>query len=203
MDNVEDAPGKSTVNVSRVDEREVTEEEHASHGHVKVNGHNGIDAVSESSDGRSGVDGGESDTPSKHPDSAGENVQIYTSGNHETEEGSDVEDEDDEEDVEEEGDDEDYEPALKYELLGGATETLLEKDSASALAVSPKYLVRCFSYEFMADFNNLCLGHGYTQRHRTCRRLLWRACEVVSPPFCFCHRYVLRHCSRIHRYSFS
>lgn len=66
-------------------------------------------------------------------------------GNHaESEAGS--ESGEDESAEEEEEDDEDYEPALKYELLGGTTDTLLEKDSASALAVSPKYLVSCTLY---------------------------------------------------------
>jgi hypothetical protein len=48
------------------------------------------------------------------------------------------------EDEEEEGDeDEDEdEPALKYERFGGAFQDLLKKDSASALAVSNKFLVK-------------------------------------------------------------
>ena len=39
-------------------------------------------------------------------------------------------------------DDEDVEPTLKYERFGGAFQDLLKKDSASALVVSNKYLVR-------------------------------------------------------------
>ena len=46
------------------------------------------------------------------------------------------------EEEEEEEDADDDEPALKYDLLGGSTPILLEKDSASTLAVSTKYLVR-------------------------------------------------------------
>jgi len=59
-------------------------------------------------------------------------------------EGEGDEDEDGEEDEEGEDDeeDEDEEPALKYERLGGAFQDLLKKDSASALAVSNKFLVR-------------------------------------------------------------
>ncbi|KAI9513211.1 hypothetical protein F5148DRAFT_972283 [Russula earlei] len=45
-----------------------------------------------------------------------------------------------EDDDEEEVDEEDDEPALKYERFGGAFQDLLKKDSASALAVSNKYL---------------------------------------------------------------
>ncbi|KAH9994131.1 vacuolar assembling protein VPS41 [Russula compacta] len=49
------------------------------------------------------------------------------------------EDENEEEDDDDEGE-EDEEPALKYERFGGAFQDLLKKDSASALAVSNKYL---------------------------------------------------------------
>lgn len=52
------------------------------------------------------------------------------------EDSSDIDDDDEEEDAD------DDEPALKYDLLGGSTPMLLEKDSASTLAVSTKYLVR-------------------------------------------------------------
>lgn len=57
------------------------------------------------------------------------------------------EDDDDEGDEEDDDDDEEYEPALKYDLLGGSTSTLLEKDSASTLAVSSKHLVSIGSQE--------------------------------------------------------
>jgi hypothetical protein len=61
------------------------------------------------------------------------------------EEDEDEGDEDDnEEGDEDEGEDEDEEPALKYERFGGAFQDLLKKDSASALVVSNKYLVRCY-----------------------------------------------------------
>lgn len=57
--------------------------------------------------------------------------------------GDDVEyseDEDSEEDSED--DEEEEEPALKYERMGGAVPDLLQKDSASALAISDKVIVR-------------------------------------------------------------
>ena len=55
----------------------------------------------------------------------------------------DSEGDEDSSDIDEEEDDaDDDEPALKYDLLGGSTPILLEKDSASTLAVSTKYLVR-------------------------------------------------------------
>jgi hypothetical protein len=57
------------------------------------------------------------------------------------EEGEDEGDEDDDED-EDEDEDEDVEPTLKYERFGGAFHDLLKKDSASALVVSNKFLVR-------------------------------------------------------------
>lgn len=57
------------------------------------------------------------------------------------------EDDDDEGDEEDDDDDEEYEPALKYDLLGGSTSTLLEKDSASTLAVSAKHIVSIGSQE--------------------------------------------------------
>jgi len=57
----------------------------------------------------------------------------------------DTEDEEEEEDDEAEDDeddeDDDEEPALKYERITGAIPDLLKKDSASALAVSLKFMV--------------------------------------------------------------
>ena len=53
------------------------------------------------------------------------------------EEGEEEEDNDDDEDDE----DDDEEPALKYERITGAIPDLLKKDSASALAVSLKFMV--------------------------------------------------------------
>ena len=48
---------------------------------------------------------------------------------------------DSEEDEEEEEEEEEEEPALKYERMGGSTHELLERDSASSLAVSNKLFV--------------------------------------------------------------
>jgi hypothetical protein len=67
------------------------------------------------------------------------------SGHHSESEGTDEDDEDDEgdeDDNEDEDEDEDVEPTLKYERFGGAFHDLLKKDSASALVVSNKFLVR-------------------------------------------------------------
>ena len=83
-----------------------------------------------------------------HDDTA----NIMESGRHSENEGTDEEEDDedegddeeeeDEEEDEDEDEDEDEEPALKYERFGsGAYQDLLKKDSASALAVSNKFLV--------------------------------------------------------------
>jgi hypothetical protein len=62
----------------------------------------------------------------------------------EREEEEEEEEEEDDEENDEEDEDED-EPALKYERLGGAAADLLEKDTASAVAVSLKFLVSACS----------------------------------------------------------
>jgi hypothetical protein len=80
----------------------------------------------------------------------GDATKSTGNGHHSESEGTDeeeAENEDDEDDSEEEededdDDDEDVEPTLKYERFGGAFQDLLKKDSASALVVSNKYLVR-------------------------------------------------------------
>jgi hypothetical protein len=56
-------------------------------------------------------------------------------------EGEELESEEDEEDEDGDEEDDDDEPALKYELFSGAFQDLLKKDSASALAVSTRFLV--------------------------------------------------------------
>jgi len=83
-----------------------------------------------------------------------------TGGAHRSEsDGTEDEEDDDEgdedyneegEDEEDEDEDEDEEPALKYERFGGAFQDLLKKDSASALVVSNKYLVRCYSHPMVS-----------------------------------------------------
>lgn len=128
-----------------IDEKAAHEHEHAPSMDGKLNGHDtnldspvvssdehdeaarGSSKVSEPKVGKEGISDTE-ESESARDDQASEGG---------TPDGS-TEDEDSEESDE---DDDDYEPALKYDLLGGATESLLEKDSASALAVSPKYLV--------------------------------------------------------------
>ena len=69
----------------------------------------------------------------------------------EDEEDEDEGDEDvNEEDEGDEDEDEDEEPALKYERFGGAFQDLLKKDSASALVVSNKFLVRGYSHAMVS-----------------------------------------------------
>jgi hypothetical protein len=80
-----------------------------------------------------------------HEDAANTTGSAHRSESDGTEDEED-EDEGDEEDNEEDDEDEDEEPALKYERFGGAFQDLLKKDSASALVVSNKYLVRCYSH---------------------------------------------------------
>ena len=50
-------------------------------------------------------------------------------------------DEETDEDEDDEGEDED-EPALKYERIGGSIPDLLKKDTASALSIANKLMVR-------------------------------------------------------------
>lgn len=77
------------------------------------------------------------------------NGKLASAQNEHSAEEDDEEEEDDDDEGEEEDDDDDeeYEPALKYDLLGGSTSTLLEKDSASTLAVSAKHIVSIGSQE--------------------------------------------------------
>ena len=69
----------------------------------------------------------------------------------EDDENEDEGDEDvNEEDEGDEDEDEDEEPTLKYERFGGAFQDLLKKDSASALVVSNKFLVRGYSHAMVS-----------------------------------------------------
>ena len=62
---------------------------------------------------------------------------------HEVEDAEEESDDDDEEESEDESEEEeDEEPALKYERIGGSVGDLLKKDSASALAISNRLMVR-------------------------------------------------------------
>jgi hypothetical protein len=84
-----------------------------------------------------------------HEDAANTTGSAHRSESDGTEDEED-EDEGDEDVNEEDDEDEDEEPALKYERFGGAFQDLLKKDSASALVVSNKYLVRCYSYAMVS-----------------------------------------------------
>ena len=102
------------------------------------------------------------------------------SGRHSDDDGTDDEEEDekDEEDEEEGGgedeeeeddeDDDDDEPALKYERFGGgAYQDLLKRDSASALAVSDKFLVRYIVFAQQSMLTCCYTGARFTQWVRT------------------------------------
>jgi hypothetical protein len=64
----------------------------------------------------------------------------------------------DEEEGEEEGEEDDDEPALKYERIGGFLPDLFKKDSASALAIRNKLLVRssCIAYQCCPVYHHPC-----------------------------------------------
>jgi hypothetical protein len=55
-------------------------------------------------------------------------------------------DEDEDDDDGDEDEEEEEEPALKYERLGGAVPELLQKDAASALAISENLIARLFTF---------------------------------------------------------
>lgn len=91
---------------------------------------------------------------------------------HETDGTASVEDDDTESesedttsDSEDDDDDEDEEPALKYEKLGGAAQEVLGKDTASALTVSLRLMVRtrlCVYIRPGISVNMLCRLSGHT-----------------------------------------
>lgn len=78
---------------------------------------------------------------------------------HEGEEGPQEEEEEDDDEEEDEDDEdeeeEDEEPALKYERIAGSVPDLFKKDSASALTVAGKQMVRTSSLHFTASLMNL------------------------------------------------
>lgn len=94
--------------------------------------------------------------------------------------GSTLDDESDtaESSEEEEDEDEDEEPALKYEKLGGSAQELLEKDTASALAVAVNKLVS-YLVNFGEHQLTLLLGNGYAQRCGAYIRPTWKTKQVV------------------------
>ena len=55
---------------------------------------------------------------------------------------SDEEKDEDDDEEDEDDDDDDDEPALKYERIGGSIPDLLKKDTASALSIANKLMVR-------------------------------------------------------------
>jgi hypothetical protein len=73
------------------------------------------------------------DSPGEMSEAEGNGAAHVDDDEEESDEGSDEEEEDD---------DDDEEPALKYERIGGSVGDLLKKDSASALAISNKLMVR-------------------------------------------------------------
>ncbi|KAH9076989.1 hypothetical protein EDB83DRAFT_2504290 [Lactarius deliciosus] len=73
------------------------------------------------------------------PELGGEDATDTMGGGDEVD-GEETDSEEDEEDEDGDEEDDDDEPALKYERFGGAFQDLLKKDSASALAVSTKFL---------------------------------------------------------------
>ena len=80
-----------------------------------------------------------------HEDAANTTGSAHRSESDGTEDEDEDEGDGDDNEEDEDEEDEDEEPALKYERFGGAFKDLLKKDSASAIVVSNKYLVRCYS----------------------------------------------------------
>jgi vacuolar protein sorting-associated protein 41 len=89
-------------------------------------------------------------TPSSSANGVGITTDLSSSGakariltdDEESEEGGEETEDDEEEEGDEDDEDEDEEPTLKYERLGGDANNVLQRDSASALGISSKILVR-------------------------------------------------------------
>ncbi|EJD01725.1 vacuolar assembling protein VPS41 [Fomitiporia mediterranea MF3/22] len=150
MDPCEQTEPEKVVN-GAVYEKDAPEQNTTVDTNGGLNGHDKTEAASEFSEGgqsepREIVTNGTQKAPEIRPDTPEPDTTTDHRSEEERDHGSEPGSHDEVDETESEGgeeeeeDDEDYEPALKYDLLGGATETLLEKDSASALAVSPKYL---------------------------------------------------------------
>lgn len=95
------------------------------------------------SDGDAEAGSSEEEFEQEHSNAAGGDqprVVQHASDDEDLEESSEGDDAEYDEDDDDE--DEDEEPALKYERLGGPIHDLLQRDSASALAISNKLLVR-------------------------------------------------------------
>lgn len=67
-------------------------------------------------------------------------------------------DEEEEEDDSEDEDEEDEEPTLKYERMGGDFPTVLENDSASAIAISSKLMASYSPHTLLCRMLNRCLS---------------------------------------------
>jgi hypothetical protein len=78
-------------------------------------------------------------------------------------EDTDGEEDEEEDEEDDDDDDDDDEPALKYERFGGAFQDLLKKDSASALAVSTRFLVRDATSRVAISADSLYAGAGLAQ----------------------------------------
>ncbi|KAG9317886.1 vacuolar protein sorting-associated protein 41 [Chiua virens] len=105
------------------------------------NGNARQDNAAEESEG--GTDTGEGGSEDEDDDANERSMDVEVGNDHGNggEEGDEGNEEDgDGDDDDEEEEEEDEEPSLKYERMGGAVNDLLKKDSASALAVSGKYL---------------------------------------------------------------
>jgi hypothetical protein len=70
------------------------------------------------------------------------NGQDHSDASHDQGARHDHHDHEMEQESDDESDDEEEEPALKYERLGGGAQEILEKDTASSLAVSTRLMVR-------------------------------------------------------------
>lgn len=132
-----DAAGEADA--SEHDAQARTPDEHATdNSNVQSNGHNGVETEPQAV-----ANGGppellkEPTHASEHRD---ESDEADEDGDGDADEADESEDESGSEGEDEDEDDE--EPALKYDLLGGSTASLLQKDSASALAVCSKFVVR-------------------------------------------------------------
>lgn len=73
------------------------------------------------------------------------------------------------EEDEDEEDEDDEEPALKYERIGGSIPDLLKKDTASALSIANKLMVKrypCLSAHKILNFVSCRIGSWHTWRDR-------------------------------------
>lgn len=79
-------------------------------------------------------------------------------------------------------DGEEEEPTLKYSRLGGGTVEILAKDSASALAISTKYIVRLAPLQLLPLTDCACAGSRNSQWSHLYPRLSRRHRQAVPSP---------------------